>query len=118
MALTSYSPGISSSFQDATRLNEIFWWNIHILSFASEAAALDTHSTDTMKVIVDDNDPLVQYNFFQPSPLVPTGWAREGKAPEFDSTTHASATPGDTAKLTFNGVSIPPISHYGTALMP
>ncbi|KAJ6511184.1 hypothetical protein C8R45DRAFT_814506 [Mycena sanguinolenta] len=57
-----------------------------------------------MSVIVDDNDPFVQY-----SP--PGGWSKAGKAPEFDATTHASATPGATAELVFNGTSI---SVYGT----
>jgi len=47
---------------------------------------------------------LVQYN-------PPSGWIREGKAPEFDVTTHASPTPGDTAELTFQGTSI---SVYGS----
>jgi hypothetical protein len=83
-----------------------------------EAAALDTHSTDAMKVIVDDSDPLVQYNFVQVNPHFPDGWIREGKAPEFAGTTHTSATSGNTAQLTFNGASIQPISHYGTGLVP
>jgi hypothetical protein len=71
-----------------------------------------------MAVIVDDNDPLVQYNFFQANTHKSNGWIREGRAPEFESTTHASATPGDTAKLTFNGASIPLMVHYSTGLMP
>ncbi|KAF8175462.1 hypothetical protein K438DRAFT_1979693 [Mycena galopus ATCC 62051] len=45
-----------------------------------------------MSVLVDDNDPLVQ-------------------SPEFDNTTHTSATPGDTAVLEFKGTSI---RVYGT----
>ncbi|KAF7361043.1 Right-handed parallel beta-helix repeat-containing protein [Mycena sanguinolenta] len=57
-----------------------------------------------MGILIDDNDPLVQY-----SP--PKGWLREGRPPEFDNTTHASATPGDTATLVFEGTSI---SVYGT----
>ncbi|KAF7361051.1 Alpha-L-fucosidase [Mycena sanguinolenta] len=57
-----------------------------------------------MSVIVDDNDPLVQY-----SP--PGGWTKGGKGPEFDTTTHASATSGDTATLAFEGTSI---RVYGT----
>ncbi|KAF8146311.1 hypothetical protein K438DRAFT_1870134 [Mycena galopus ATCC 62051] len=57
-----------------------------------------------MSIIIDDNTPLVQY-----SP--PSGWSRAGRAPEFDATTHASATPGDTATLAFDGTSI---SVYGT----
>ncbi|KAF8146309.1 hypothetical protein K438DRAFT_525944 [Mycena galopus ATCC 62051] len=57
-----------------------------------------------MSVIIDDNNPLVQYN-------PPSGWSRAGKAPEFDATTHTSATPGDTATLAFDGTSI---SVYGT----
>ncbi|KAF8156214.1 hypothetical protein K438DRAFT_1986983 [Mycena galopus ATCC 62051] len=52
-----------------------------------------------MSIIIDDNNPLVQY-----SP--PSGWSRAGKAFESDVTTHASATPGDTATLAFNGTSI------------
>ncbi|KAJ6511167.1 hypothetical protein C8R45DRAFT_402134 [Mycena sanguinolenta] len=52
-----------------------------------------------MSVIVDDNDPLVQY-----SP--PGGWSTSGVAPEFEVTAHASATPGDTATLVFEGISI------------
>jgi hypothetical protein len=70
-----------------------------------------------MKVIVDDNDSLVQYNFFQANDHKPDGWIREGKAPEFASTSHASATPGETAKLTFNGASIMLMSHYSTGLI-
>ncbi|KAF8175461.1 hypothetical protein K438DRAFT_90261 [Mycena galopus ATCC 62051] len=57
-----------------------------------------------MSIIIDDNNPLVQYN-------PPSGWSRAGRAPEFDATTHASATPGDTATLAFDGTSI---SVYGT----
>ncbi|KAF8130411.1 hypothetical protein K438DRAFT_1999443 [Mycena galopus ATCC 62051] len=57
-----------------------------------------------MIILIDDNDPLVQY-----SP--PGGWNRFGQAPEFDNTTHASATSGDTATLAFVGTSI---SVYGT----
>jgi hypothetical protein len=59
---------------------------------------------NAMSIIIDDNNPLVQY-----SP--PGGWSRAGRAPEFDATTHASATPGDTATLAFDGTSI---SVYGT----
>jgi hypothetical protein len=70
-----------------------------------------------MKVIVDDNNSLVQYNFFQPDDNKPDGWIREGKTPEFESSTHASATPGETAKLTFNGASIMLMSHYSTGLI-
>ncbi|KAJ6511178.1 hypothetical protein C8R45DRAFT_775440, partial [Mycena sanguinolenta] len=55
-------------------------------------------------ILVDDNDPLVQYSS-------PGGWFRAGEAPEFDSTTHGSATPGDTATLVFEGISI---GVYGT----
>ncbi|KAJ7873398.1 hypothetical protein B0H13DRAFT_2280114 [Mycena leptocephala] len=68
-----------------------------------------------MKVIVDDNSPLVQYNFFQVNDHKPNGWIRLGKAPEFEASDHASATPGDTAKLTFNGTSI---SVFGTLAGP
>jgi hypothetical protein len=50
-----------------------------------------------MSVIIDDSDPLVQYN----SPR----WKLAGKVPEFEATTHSSATPGDTATLTFDGES-------------
>ncbi|KAJ6511173.1 hypothetical protein C8R45DRAFT_859041 [Mycena sanguinolenta] len=52
-----------------------------------------------MSVLVDDSDPLVQY---QP----PGGWSTSGEAPEFEATAHASATPGDTATLVFEGISI------------
>ncbi|KAJ6589349.1 hypothetical protein B0H19DRAFT_1248898 [Mycena capillaripes] len=56
-----------------------------------------------MSVIVDDNDPLVQYN---------GGWIHHnGKPGEFELTTSASVTPRDTATLTFNGTSI---TIYGT----
>ncbi|KAJ7926295.1 hypothetical protein B0H13DRAFT_2313620 [Mycena leptocephala] len=47
-----------------------------------------------MSVLIDDSDPLVQYN----SPR----WKLAGKVPEFEATTHSSATPGDTATLTFD----------------
>ncbi|KAF8146310.1 hypothetical protein K438DRAFT_1628551, partial [Mycena galopus ATCC 62051] len=57
-----------------------------------------------MSVLVDDNDPSVQYN---PS----TGWTLEGRPPEFNATTHVSATRGDTAALKFEGTSI---RVYGT----
>ncbi|KAJ6479667.1 hypothetical protein C8R45DRAFT_355244 [Mycena sanguinolenta] len=52
-----------------------------------------------MSVLVDDNDPSVQYNS-------PSGWVRFGEAPEFDGTTHASGTQGDTARFSFEGTSI------------
>jgi hypothetical protein len=65
-----------------------------------------------MKVIVDDNSSLVQYNFFQADDNKPDGWIKLGKAPEFESSIHASATPGETAKLTFNGMSILLLVHY------
>ncbi|KAJ7924042.1 hypothetical protein B0H13DRAFT_1550367, partial [Mycena leptocephala] len=55
-------------------------------------------------VLIDDNDPLVQYNS-------PSGWIVTGLVPEFELTTHASATPGDTATLAFEGTSI---SVYGS----
>ncbi|KAF8146296.1 hypothetical protein K438DRAFT_1628449 [Mycena galopus ATCC 62051] len=55
-----------------------------------------------MSVLIDDNDPLVQYS---------PGWTREGHAPEFNATTHVSATRGDTASLKFEGTSI---RVYGT----
>ncbi|KAJ7209343.1 hypothetical protein B0H12DRAFT_423759 [Mycena haematopus] len=58
-----------------------------------------------MSVLIDDSDPLVQYI------SATGGWSRAGRAPEFDATTHASATPGDTAALVFEGTSI---SVYGT----
>ncbi|KAF7361054.1 Parallel beta-helix repeat protein [Mycena sanguinolenta] len=57
-----------------------------------------------MSVIVDDNNPLVQYSNSH-------GWTKAGRAPEFDATTHASATLGDTATLGFEGTSI---GVYGT----
>ncbi|KAF7334559.1 Right-handed parallel beta-helix repeat-containing protein [Mycena venus] len=58
-----------------------------------------------MSVLVDDDDPLVLYNS-------PGGWAKFGnESSEFDATTHASGTRGDTATLAFEGTSI---SVYGT----
>ncbi|KAJ6511182.1 hypothetical protein C8R45DRAFT_1162762 [Mycena sanguinolenta] len=57
-----------------------------------------------MSVIIDDSDPLVQY-----SP--PGGWSQGGEPPEFNATTHTSATAGSTAALVFEGTSI---SVYGT----
>ncbi|KAF8124025.1 hypothetical protein K438DRAFT_1893841 [Mycena galopus ATCC 62051] len=57
-----------------------------------------------MSFIVDDSDPLVQYSS-------PGGWTATGDVPEFEGTSHASATPGDTATLAFEGTSI---SVYGT----
>ncbi|KAJ7239638.1 hypothetical protein C8J57DRAFT_1086243, partial [Mycena rebaudengoi] len=57
-----------------------------------------------MTILIDDSDPLVQYNSSD-------GWIVTGKVPEFEVTTHASATPGDTATLAFEGTSI---SVYGT----
>ncbi|KAF7361052.1 hypothetical protein MSAN_01135900 [Mycena sanguinolenta] len=52
-----------------------------------------------MSILVDDSDPLVQY-----WPL--GGWSTSGQGPEFETTAHASATPGDTATLVFEGISI------------
>ncbi|KAK7017634.1 parallel beta-helix repeat protein [Favolaschia claudopus] len=57
-----------------------------------------------MSVLVDDNDLSVQYNSH-------SGWEKHGQAPEFNATTHASATRGDTATLEFQGTSI---SIYGS----
>ncbi|KAF7351993.1 hypothetical protein MVEN_01161500 [Mycena venus] len=57
-----------------------------------------------MSVLIDDSDPLVQYNS-------PGGWIVTGVVHEFELTTHASATPGDTAALAFDGTSI---SVYGS----
>ncbi|KAF8146314.1 hypothetical protein K438DRAFT_1939662 [Mycena galopus ATCC 62051] len=57
-----------------------------------------------MSVLIDDNNPLVQYG-------PPSGWTLAGTAPEFDNTTHTSATPGDKAALEFEGTSI---HVYGT----
>jgi hypothetical protein len=51
-----------------------------------------------MSVLLDDSDPLVQYNS-------PSGWIVTGVVHEFELTTHASATPGDTATLAFEGAS-------------
>ncbi|KAJ6511165.1 hypothetical protein C8R45DRAFT_1089281 [Mycena sanguinolenta] len=57
-----------------------------------------------MSVLIDDNDPLIQY-----SP--PSGWSTTGApGPKLGNTTHASATPADTAALVFEGTSI---SIYG-----
>ncbi|KAF7351992.1 hypothetical protein MVEN_01161400 [Mycena venus] len=55
-------------------------------------------------VLIDDSDSLVQYNS-------PGGWIVTGVVHEFELTTHASATPGDTATLAFKGTSI---SVYGS----
>ncbi|KAJ7711288.1 hypothetical protein B0H14DRAFT_2414715 [Mycena olivaceomarginata] len=49
-------------------------------------------------VIIDDNDSSVQYN-------TPGGWLETGNVPQFDGTTHASGTQGDTATLVFEGAS-------------
>ncbi|KAF7361042.1 hypothetical protein MSAN_01134700 [Mycena sanguinolenta] len=57
-----------------------------------------------MSILVDDSNPLVQY-----SP--PGGWFTSGNAAEFGATTHVSATPGATATLVFEGISI---GVYGT----
>jgi hypothetical protein len=46
--------------------------------------------------IVDDSDSSVQYN-------TPGGWRETGKAPQFNGTSHASGTRGDTATLVFEG---------------
>ncbi|KAF7344155.1 hypothetical protein MVEN_01705700 [Mycena venus] len=50
-----------------------------------------------MNILVDDDDPLVQYL---------SGWRSAGHAPEFNGTTHASVTLGKPATLTFEGTSI------------
>ncbi|KAJ7901067.1 hypothetical protein B0H14DRAFT_3852263 [Mycena olivaceomarginata] len=55
-------------------------------------------------VLVDDSDTVVKYN-------TPGGWIEDGIFPEFNQTAHASATPGDTATLVFEGTSI---SVYGS----
>jgi hypothetical protein len=49
-------------------------------------------------VLVDDSDTVVKYN-------TPGGWIEDGIVPEFNQTAHASATPGDTATLVFEGTS-------------
>jgi hypothetical protein len=49
-------------------------------------------------VIIDDNDSSVQYN-------TPGGWLETGNVPQFDGTTHASGTQGDTATLVIEGAS-------------
>jgi hypothetical protein len=41
---------------------------------------------------------VVKYN-------TPGGWIEGGIVPEFNQTAHASATPGDTATLVFEGTS-------------
>jgi hypothetical protein len=51
-----------------------------------------------MSVLIDDSDPLIQYNS-------PGGWGAAGDPSEFKKTSHASATPGDTATLAFEGAS-------------
>ncbi|KAJ7300485.1 hypothetical protein DFH08DRAFT_908462 [Mycena albidolilacea] len=55
-------------------------------------------------VLIDDSDTVVKYN-------TPGGWIEDGIFPEFNQTAHASATPGDTATLVFEGTSI---SVYGS----
>ncbi|KAF8146289.1 hypothetical protein K438DRAFT_1990925 [Mycena galopus ATCC 62051] len=57
-----------------------------------------------MSVLIDDSNPLVQYD-------PPNGWTIGGRPPEFNTTTHVSATRGDTAVLKFEGTSI---RIYGT----
>ncbi|KAF8144937.1 hypothetical protein K438DRAFT_1992309 [Mycena galopus ATCC 62051] len=57
-----------------------------------------------MIILIDDDNPLVQYSS-------PGGWNKSGLAPEFNTTTHTSATSGDMATLAFLGTSI---SVYGT----
>ncbi|KAK7018406.1 hypothetical protein R3P38DRAFT_1299656 [Favolaschia claudopus] len=58
-----------------------------------------------MSVLVDDSDPFVKYNS-------QSGWEKWGlPSVEFNGTTHASATRGDTATLEFQGTSI---SVYGS----
>jgi hypothetical protein len=49
-----------------------------------------------MNVLVDDDDPLVQYL---------SGWRLAGHAPEFNGTTHASFALGEPATLAFEGTS-------------
>ncbi|KAJ7364573.1 hypothetical protein DFH08DRAFT_839561 [Mycena albidolilacea] len=57
-----------------------------------------------MSVLIDDSDPLVQYNS-------PGGWTNHGKPLEFNATTHTSETRGDTVTVVFEGTSI---GVYGT----
>ncbi|KAJ6511170.1 hypothetical protein C8R45DRAFT_1162723 [Mycena sanguinolenta] len=57
-----------------------------------------------MSILIDDSDPSVQYSSLG-------GWSTPGNVPEFNATTHTSATPGDTATVGFQGSSI---SVYGT----
>ncbi|KAJ7111652.1 hypothetical protein C8R43DRAFT_1078998 [Mycena crocata] len=55
-------------------------------------------------VIVDDRDPVVQYN-------PRANWVPEGKAIEYSGTTSLSTKTGDTASFTFEGTSV---RVYGT----
>ncbi|KAJ7720872.1 hypothetical protein DFH07DRAFT_684064, partial [Mycena maculata] len=59
-------------------------------------------------VIVDDHDPLVQYN-------PPGGWLSEGSSIEYMKTTMAPTVLGSTATFKFNGTSI---AVYGTIAGP
>ncbi|KAF7334551.1 hypothetical protein MVEN_02285000 [Mycena venus] len=65
-----------------------------------------------MSVLLDDDDPLVLYNS-------PGGWAKFGiESSEFDGTTHASGTHGDTATLAFEAITSfsgrPPVYTQGS----
>jgi hypothetical protein len=51
-----------------------------------------------MSVLIDDSNPLVQYNS-------PGGWTNHGKPLEFNATTHTSETRGDTVTVVFEGAS-------------
>jgi hypothetical protein len=58
-------------------------------------------------VLIDDSDLVVKYN-------TPGGWIEDGLFPEFNQTSHASATQGDTATLVFEGTSALSFRQYFT----
>ncbi|KAJ6511168.1 hypothetical protein C8R45DRAFT_1162721 [Mycena sanguinolenta] len=83
------------------------FWDITVQIFhiyAMSPRPVPDTTCSAMSILVDNSNPLVQYS-------APGGWFASGKAPEFGATTHASATPGDTATLVFEGISI---GVYGT----
>ncbi|KAJ7148553.1 hypothetical protein C8R43DRAFT_1108083 [Mycena crocata] len=61
-------------------------------------------STCSMIIIVDNFDPLVQYN-------PPANWIHGGSSIEYNKTTASSKTQGDTATFSFEGTTI---AVYGT----
>ncbi|KAF7334560.1 hypothetical protein MVEN_02285900 [Mycena venus] len=56
-----------------------------------------------MNVLVDDNNPLVQYSNYSRGWRLPSG---SGQPQEFNRTTHEPLSPDESATLAFNGTSI------------